>query len=53
MTIYIDYLNNICFILSPKCGTQTLSKYLQIPLNIKYSQIEINNILNDYDFKKK
>jgi len=52
MTVYIDFINNLCFILSPKCGTQTISKHLRIPLNIKYSENEIKNILNDTEIKK-
>lgn len=52
MTIYIDYINNICFILSPKCGTQTVSKFLRIPINISYEKNEIKNVLKDSEIKK-
>jgi len=52
MTIYIDFINNKCFILSPKCGTQTVSKYLRLPLNISYDRNEIISILKCPDFKK-
>jgi len=52
MTIFVDFVNSKCFILSPKCGTQTLSKYLKIPINISYEQSEILNILKDKSFKK-
>lgn len=52
MPIYIDYIDNRCFILSPKCGTQTISKYLKIPINISYERDEIIEILKDKDFRK-
>jgi hypothetical protein len=52
MTIFIDSLEKRCFILSPKCGTQTLSKFLNIPLNIKYDTTDIVNVLNDKSYKK-
>lgn len=52
MTIFIDFINSRCFILSPKCGTQTLSKYLKIPINMSYEKSEILNILKDKSFKK-
>lgn len=52
MTIFIDYINNICFITSPKCGTQTLSKFLRLPLSISYSTREIKQVLKDPEFKK-
>lgn len=52
MTIFIDYINNICFITSPKCGTQSLSKFLRLPLNIEYSSTEVKHVLKDPEFKK-
>ena len=52
MTIYIDFSNKICFILSPKCGTQSVCKYLKINLDTHYSDDEIVNCLTDYNFKK-
>lgn len=52
MTIFIDYINSNCFILSPKCGTQTISKYLRLPLNISYNKNEIIKVLKDPEFKK-
>lgn len=52
MTIFIDFINNTCFILSPKCGTQTVSKYLRLPINISYNRNEIIKVLKDPEFKK-
>ena len=52
MPIYIDYMENRCFILYPKCGTQTISKYLKIPISISYDRDEIIEILKDKDFRK-
>lgn len=52
MTIFIDFINNTCFILSPKCGTQTVSKYLKLPINISYNRNEIIKVLKDPEFKK-
>lgn len=52
MTIYIDYVNKHCFILSPKCGTQTISKFLNLPLNMSYDKNELIKVLKDPEIKK-
>jgi hypothetical protein len=52
MTIFIDYSGKRCFILSPKCGTQTLSKFLNLPLDIQYNGAELSDVLNDKTYKK-
>jgi hypothetical protein len=52
MTCYIDYINKFCFISSPKCGTQTLSKVLKIPIDKLYPFEEITCVLKDSSYKK-
>jgi hypothetical protein len=52
MTIYVDYINKNCFIVSPKCGTQSISNYSNTPLNITYTSEEIERVLKDSKMKK-
>jgi len=49
MATFVDYVNKIIFITSPKCGTTTISAYLNSPLNLEYKnkyEIENNNNTN-------
>ena len=52
MIIYIDWKNKKCFIAAPKCGNQTLSAYLNIPLDYEYTDEEINKCLTDNNYQK-
>ena len=52
MIFYIDYEKKCCYIVSPKCGNTTISKYLNLNIHIKYSNEEIYNILKNNDFLK-
>jgi hypothetical protein len=52
MFIFLDYKKNIVYILSPKCGTQTIATSLDGNLFPKYSIEEETNCLQSDNFKK-
>ena len=52
MIIYIDEINKICFLVSPKAGTSSIADYLNIPLLTIYSDDVIYNVLTDDNYMK-
>ena len=51
MLIFIDNLNKIIYIMSPKCGTTTIANMLSVDINHKYNDKELEN-LNNPEYKK-
>jgi len=52
MTIYIDHDNKICYILSPKCGTQSIVKSLNLTMKKEYDYHEVFDTLKNVNYKK-
>jgi len=52
MIIFIDYKKKIVFICPPKCGNNSIAKYLNIPLHNEYSNDDILSVLNDDNYIK-
>jgi hypothetical protein len=52
MIVFIDYTKKEVFIVPPKCGNQTIAKYLNLPLHKEYSFEEIFSVLSDNSYKK-
>ena len=48
MFLYVDNKEKVCYIMAPKCGSHTISKFLNTPLHHAYSE----NHLHDDDYKK-
>jgi hypothetical protein len=51
MLLYIDFINKIIYIMAPKCGSTTIAKMLNIDLHTKYSDVELENLMNP-EYKK-
>lgn len=51
MLIFIDNSNKIIYIMAPKCGTTTIANMLNVSVNHKYSNEELDN-LNNPEYKK-
>jgi hypothetical protein len=52
MNIFIDYSNNIVYILAPKCGSTSIAAMLGVDLNTIYNTDELVKVLKSDNFKK-